>query len=421
MLYDIGKKNPSPRWKIFTDSYEQVFGKIIDTENFFSDYQDPIKFSSLYHFNYHGPFQEFQSKFNLIIALAKFDEDEIRSISSLVTLEHAKQGIEHAEFRIMFAVTETRPIVESKIIASCEGLQAGSELANKAGYKIEPKLAVSLHRNKLFLEQYIWLKELQSKNSLVRDYLSGIDFCHIEEGYPPSEKKEFFEQVLADNLAQPDLGLAILYHVGESYQDKTPHSASRWVLESALYGAHRLGHCIALGIRPQYFLNKKRLESVSERTQQLEWERKHSKTIQKYGYFRKLTEIESNLAKLKDLKPDSLIEIVYDEREVTFLETFQNYCMAEIKKTSAVIESCPSSNFYIGMIEEKIDHPLHRFIENDLRVTIGADDPGIFNTNIQEEYKKAKEMGIKPEDLDLIRAKSFEYTSEKLSRGILSS
>jgi len=320
----------------------------------------------------------------------------------------------------MFPITESRSIVEKKVIASCEGLIAGSELAYKEGKKIVPRLAVSLHRNDLFIEHYEWLKELQTYNPIVKEYLSAIDFCHIEEGFPPEEKRSFFDQVLADNKAQPSTALAILYHVGESFHDKTPHSASRWVLESALNGAHRLGHCIAMGIRPQTFLNKKRIESVGERIVQMEWERKHSKSIQKYGYFRKLTEIESNIAKLKDRKKDEIIEVHYDEREVTFLETFQNYCMAEVKNTSAVIESCPSSNFYIGMIEDKVDHPLRRFVDNGLRITLGTDDPGIFDTSIQEEYKKALDMGISEKDLEMIRVKSFDYTSEKLSGRILS-
>jgi adenosine deaminase len=54
-------------------------------------------------------------------------------------------------------------------------------------------------------------------------------------------------------------------------------------------------------------------------------------------------------------------------------------------------------------------------VKNKVKVTIGSDDPGIFDTNLQKEYSKAKEMGLSVEEIETIRTKSFLYTSSLLS------
>ena len=72
--------------------------------------------------------------------------------------------------------------------------------------------------------------------------------------------------------------------MGESYTDKSVESATRWVLESALYGAHRLGHAIALGIAPSFYLGKILLERPDERLAQIQFELKHTSSLEGYGY-----------------------------------------------------------------------------------------------------------------------------------------
>jgi adenosine deaminase len=61
------------------------------------------------------------------------------------------------------------------------------------------------------------------------------------------------------------------------------------------------------------------------------------------------------------------------------------------------------------------EHPIRRFIKNNLRVTIGSDDPGIFDTTLVREYEHAANAGISKEDLENIKQKSKSYTSEKLT------
>jgi adenosine deaminase len=417
-LFRIGKANPNPRWQIFTEPYEKAFGKKINPATFFEDYDTVEKFAKLYYFDHRGPFPEFQAKFNLIIALVEFSILENKEVAKQIVLEQARLGVSHGEYRIMFAKDEPRPSFEARIQAACQGVAEGEALVKKENLTMEGRIAFSLHRSGMFREQYQWIKELMEKDPIVHKYLVGLDFCYVEEGFPPKDKLAFFEEVNRDNLAEPATALAILYHVGESYQDKTPFSAARWVLESAEGGAHRLGHCIALGIKPDVFLNTKRTEKFAERMDQLQWEIEHYKEISDNGEYWSLADLDKERKSLGNLSESQFhsgeIEMRFSERECNYLRTFQNTCMKRISRTDVVVESCPSSNYYIGMIHDPSEHPLPRFIDSNLRITIASDDPGIFHTNIQEEYKKAEEMGISQEVLETIRERSFDYRSELL-------
>ncbi|EMO62675.1 adenosine/AMP deaminase [Leptospira borgpetersenii serovar Pomona str. 200901868] len=408
-LYEIGRSNPSPRWEIFTNSYQQYFGKKISTETFFEDYKDPDSFRKLYLFNHCGPFPEFQAKFNLIIALSKFDPVEIALVATRVVEDQFRQGVTYGEYRVMYSPLETEQGIYDKTLAACEGLARGEE---KTGGFAKGKLVISLHRDGDVFREYSIYKDLMEKNPLIRDYLVGLDFCYIEEGFPPKEKKDFFETVGEDNRAEKDTALAILYHVGESFQDKSILSASRWVLESAEWGVHRLGHAIALGLHPFEKMKDKIKESKSERLDQLRLYYDRKEELDSYFEVPSREKIGNEIDSLKHK------EIVELETGSSFLEEcigFQNYCIFKIKQTDAVIESCPSSNEFIGMVVDPKSHPILRFAKNGMKFTISTDDPGILGTTIEAEYSKAAQIGLSAEILETVRQNSFLFTSEILS------
>nr|WP_246835818.1 adenosine deaminase [Leptospira meyeri] len=414
-MYRIGKNNPEPRWHLYLDSYEKAYGIKIRPSTFFDDYADIKEFSKLYHFREKAPFLHFQAKFNLIIALVKFDEREITEVTHDVVLSNSLEDISYAEYRLMFGKEEPKESFYSKLMACLEGLTKGENSAKKEGKSIQSKLVMSLHRDINFERHYDWMKNWMEKESVIREGLVGIDFCHIEEGHPPKDKKAFFQSVIKDNQAEPNTALSILYHVGESFRDKTPFSAVRWVLESALNGAHRLGHALALGINSDYFLGDERIELVSEAKDQIECELESYDEISSFGSFYPKEELELKRKELKT-KPDSeLLKIQFDAKQSQYLHTFQNYVMSKIAQTEAVIECCPSSNLYIGMLESHIDHPITRFLQNDIKLTIGSDDPGLFGTTMPEEYHHAHTAGVAEKDLETIRERSFSYRSTKLS------
>ena len=412
-LFEIGLNNPNPRWNLYTELHQKFHKEELNTKSFFNDYKDIERFKSIYLFKKPAPFLEFQSKFNLIIALCKFDEDEIKSVSKDIVIEHANKGVVFAEYRIMYAPYATKDVYFSKTIAACEGLLLGEQSVSNS---MKAKLVVSLHRDGNYEEQYKWLKELMNKNDLVREYLVGIDFCYIEEGFPPKEKKSFFQTIIRDNMDNPQSALSILYHVGESFADKTPKSAVRWVGESALYGSHRLGHCIALGINPESFADKTFSETIGERLDQIKFEILHYEKIKSFGKTQNYSKLMHEKEILENANIDSKISFKMNKQYIDELNTFQDFVIYLVREESkAVIECCPTSNLYIGMLPGMKEHPIRRFIKNNLRVTIGSDDPGIFDTTLVSEYEHAANAGLSIEELEQIKQKSKLYISEILT------
>lgn len=413
-LFRIGKENPNPRWEIYLDSFEKAYGIKINPKTFFEDYKDPNQFKQLYQFREKAPFLHFQAKFNLIIALVKFDDKEIREVTTDVVFSQSREDVSYSEYRLMFGKDEPKESFYAKLMASVEGLALGEEKAKSNGKNIESRLAISLHRDKNFEQHYDWMKNWMVKDSFLRKYLVGIDFCHIEEGFPVRDKLHFFKSVNKDNISSPDSSLAILYHVGESFRDKTPFSAVRWVMEAGLGGAHRLGHALALGIDSDFFLGDERVETVSEARAQVELELEELDTISSFGPFYSKEELDGIRNGLEGKSDSELVYTNFDSTKSQYLHTFQNYAMSKLSKTNVVVECCPSSNLYIGMLEHHIDHPIQRFVQNDLKVTIASDDPGLFGTSLEEEYAHAHTAGLSSKQLESIRETSFQYSSRRL-------
>ncbi|MBE7411863.1 MAG: adenosine deaminase [Leptospiraceae bacterium] len=411
ILLQIGKENPTPRWDIFIELHEKLFHEKIDPNTFFLKYGDINEFKKLSHFKSRAPFLEFQSKFNLVIALTKFQPEEIKRVCMDVMRKDMSFGASFSEYRIMYSPLETEKGYHEKTITACEGLKEAEGVLEK----IQGRLIVSLHRDGDFYTQYKWLKNCMKNSEVVRKYLVGIDFCGVEENFPPKEKKDFFQTVNSDNLIEPQYALSILYHVGESFGDKTPISTVRWIYETSKNGAHRLGHCLALGLDPKIFTGKNFVEKVSERIDELKFEIDNYKEIGKFGSLQPIEKKIVELGNLQNRNLDELVTTLFDSYSEMELKTFQEFAMKKLAENKTVIESCPTSNLRIGRMEKKENHPLKRFIEKGLRVTIGTDDSGIFDTNIQKEYELAESIGVAFTDLEKIREDSFLYLSEKLS------
>jgi len=75
--------------------------------------------------------------------------------------------------------------------------------------------------------------------------------------------------------------------------------------------------------------------------------------------------------------------------------------MALLRDRRIPVEVCPSSNVATGLIARFEDHPMPRFLEAGLVVTLNSDDPAMFGTSLQEEFMHA--------------ARSFELSRETLT------
>jgi len=60
----------------------------------------------------------------------------------------------------------------------------------------------------------------------------------------------------------------------------------------------------------------------------------------------------------------------------------------ELRSRQIPLEVCPTSNLCLGVAPDLESHPLPQLVAEGLYVTIGSDDPAIFNTTLTDEYLK---------------------------------
>ena len=365
-----------------------------------------------------GNFERFQAKFNLLINGSEFmnlgDPEapleallaEIRHFVHAILEDQRRDGIGYAEQRVLLGFDRERC---RRIYGDILG-----EYRAETRDGMIPRLAVSLPRDDPW-PQWEVVQELALGPD--GESLTGIDFCYVEEGHPPKEKAEFFSSVRDFNERHPERALAILYHVGESFTDKSLESAIRWVQEAAELGAHRLGHAIALGVEPESFGPHERSESIAERRDQLAYDLEHAKALSRNGVPVDEGAARQELEALRGRQPDERLAISYDAARLAEVRARQEYAMERVRASGAVIEVCPTSNRRIGSIDDPEHHPVHRFIERDLPFTVSSDDPGIFDTSIRKEI----EWVVRAADLDPesgfadLAARSWRYRSEVVS------
>lgn len=407
----------APREQIYRDSYTRTHGQAPpDHVALFAGTAESRRLlDEHYYFTEPAPFPVFQTSFDLIISVAHTDPDELRDVCLRVGRH---ETADYAEYRMLLPPTDGPAEAREKLHALCEGLRAAEADTGRT-----LRLAPSLWRTPQLREQgYATLRECMRDFAAVSDYVCGIDFCHQEEGHPPKLKREFFARVLADNRARPEHALAILYHVGESFEDKSVESAARWVVEAAEAGAHRLGHAIALGMAPELFAEAPRCvrqELLSERLDQIAFELEHAQDLLAFGYPLDVPALRQESERLRGAAPEHdaavmpTVEIDYrsaERREA--LRIFQDYAMQRVRATGAIIECCPTSNLRIARLERAENHPLRRFLAAGLPVVISADDPGILRTTLTAELRQLEQWpGVSADDLAVMRQRAWESRS----------
>lgn len=83
--------------------------------------------------------------------------------------------------------------------------------------------------------------------------------------------------------------------------------------------------------------------------------------------------------------------------------------MEELRKMKAVPEVCVSSNLSLRVFADYAAHPLRKFFDAGLKVTLGSDDPTFFSTSIGREYDIAqKHFGFSDDDLRQVTRNAIE-------------
>jgi aminodeoxyfutalosine deaminase len=62
-----------------------------------------------------------------------------------------------------------------------------------------------------------------------------------------------------------------------------------------------------------------------------------------------------------------------------------------LRENGIALEVCPSSNVRLGVVRSMKEHPLPRLIEAGLAVSLGSDDPPLFETDLVQEYVRVAE------------------------------
>jgi len=80
----------------------------------------------------------------------------------------------------------------------------------------------------------------------------------------------------------------------------------------------------------------------------------------------------------------------------------------EIRRRGVAFEMCLTSNLQTGAVSSPEKHPLPRLLRDGHRVTVNTDDPQICGTDLVREFREARRLGLKPDDLRAVRDHAVE-------------
>jgi len=87
-----------------------------------------------------------------------------------------------------------------------------------------------------------------------------------------------------------------------------------------------------------------------------------------------------------------------------------------------VLEVCPGSNIALKVFPDYASHPLRRFVEAGVRVTLNSDDPPFFHTSLAAEYATAsKVMGFSDDEINAMTRTAIEaaFVDEQTRKALL--
>jgi aminodeoxyfutalosine deaminase len=91
--------------------------------------------------------------------------------------------------------------------------------------------------------------------------------------------------------------------------------------------------------------------------------------------------------------------------------------MEELSRRQIPVEICVTSNLRTGCCTDLAEHPVRRYFDEGLMLTINSDDPAMFGSSLVEEYELVqRQFGFSDEQLRELARNSFEasfLTAEK--------
>jgi adenosine deaminase len=386
-LFQLGKDRYRSRAQAlawYGAEYETHVGRLPDWQEYWQSCHGEELIAKDFLATTHMRFPQFQARFNLMIALLPTTEQAVTVLNQIVP-EQVNQGISYSEFRIFVP-----PLLQSEDLKKYyEDLAYGSAKSNSNYINTHTsRVVLSVSRNpQIFMRQYQVLRDLQQISKNVAEQITALDFCGVEEGFPPEQLKDVFELIHNDNNSAPEQALAILYHVGESFDEMSVFAAMRWIHLAAQMGGHRLGHATAAGIRiknsGRFKDGTKFFEPIKEAHVLLDFLTKtvnEPEMVEICGFLAKTYEE----ALLRNFGKDRL-ELTWNSELRHAANALQTWTLSRLSQNGNIVETCPTSNRIIGRIEKEADLPVFQFSENKVPLIISSDDPGIFATTLKNE------------------------------------
>ncbi|HLZ63904.1 MAG TPA: hypothetical protein VKR06_43805 [Ktedonosporobacter sp.] len=381
----------------FLDRYERIFGIRLNPIDIFdralaTDSLDELRSISTYSYKPQGRFEEFDitSFFSMCITGYYLDRDMHEPILRPIVARHKREGIAYIEYRIAFGG-------DKQEFKDWHGRYA-RYFRQSSTVSFAAKYIVRLFPNQL-IESYEWLRELLHEQPELIDTIVGIDFSGRE--IAPKSLHGFYEILARDNQSHPESALDVAVHIGESFFGLSLESAIRWCHQSALFGAKRLGHCIALGMQPAIAVSRKPAahtrESIQERLDQIDYDLEHASNLRAYGIVIDEDELRQERKALEDKDPAQLSSRVYDEQRLQGASLRQDYVLDALSRMGTIIETCPTSNLCIGGVPNIQAHPFIKLYKSGVHLAICSDDPGIFASTLADEIEfVCKTFAIEP-------------------------
>jgi aminodeoxyfutalosine deaminase len=106
----------------------------------------------------------------------------------------------------------------------------------------------------------------------------------------------------------------------------------------------------------------------------------------------------------------SAIKLLHAERIGHGVRCIEDPQLVSHLRTSQLpLDVCPTSNICLGVYADYASHPLRRLWDNGLFLTIGSDDPPMFNTDLNNEYQVlVKEYNFSQPELEQISLNAIQ-------------
>lgn len=389
------------RWQLRTNALEwyagefnKAYGRQPEWLNYWSSEQGIELLTGDYLVCEKTNFARFQASFNLLIALFPLDPND-RSVLRAVLTDDAAARIRYCEYRTIFPHAFSNQDLDNYLKSNALVLLEH----DCASYS--PRIALSLPRDPgLALIAYEKLRQWMDQNPTLARFFVGIDFCGFEENDPVLSKESLFHRIRTDNKRSPS-PLAILLHVGETWETMSPLSALRRVWQGMQVGAHRLGHATIAGITEAGLRGRAFYSSMQETLWDLQWLNSSElfSSIESSDFDQFVSEVVRQLEEVKKQESNKP-SFFASEQYLKVFNQLQGVVLRDIANTDVVIESCPTSNLVISGITPAASHPIKRFATSGVHTVIGRDDPGIFGSTFATEENFSRDVaGLSPEEI----------------------